>query len=52
MKISQAKVEHKKLIICSYKNNLYRLCVNTKEIIIKDLHSNFVQLLVQKLVIT
>jgi hypothetical protein len=43
------EVEHKNLIIFSYKNHLDRFNINTKQIIIKDLQHNFVQFLVPKL---
>jgi hypothetical protein len=48
---SHAEVEHKNLFF-SYKNHLVKFIINTKQFIIKDLHSNFVQLLVQKLGMT
>jgi hypothetical protein len=46
------KLRTKNLIIFSYKNHLVRFSINTQQIIIKDLHHNFVQFLVQKLVMT
>ena len=49
IKRSHAEVEYKNLIIFSYKNHLDRFSINTKQFIIKDLRSKFVQLLVQKL---
>jgi hypothetical protein len=49
---SHAEVEHKNLFIFCYKNHLGRFILNTKHFIIKDLHSNFVQLLTQNLDIT
>jgi hypothetical protein len=39
---SHAEIEHKNLIYFSYKNQLDRFRINTKQFIIKDLHSNFV----------
>jgi hypothetical protein len=42
---SHAGVEHKNLFIFSYKNHLDRFIINTKQFIIKDLHSNCVQIL-------
>jgi hypothetical protein len=39
------EVEHKNLILFSYKNHLDGFSISTKQFIIKDLHSNFVQLL-------
>jgi hypothetical protein len=47
-----AKVGLKNIIIFSYKNHLGRFCLNGKQFISKDLHHNFVQFLVQELVIT
>jgi phage gp36-like protein len=49
IKRSHAEVKHKNLIIFIYKNHLDRFITNTKQFIIKDVHSNFVQFLVQKL---
>jgi hypothetical protein len=42
---SHAEVEHKILIMFSYKIHLDRFSINTKQSILKDLHSNFVQFL-------
>jgi hypothetical protein len=39
---SHAEVEHKNLFIFSYTNHLDRFRINTKQFIIKDIHSNFV----------
>jgi hypothetical protein len=39
---SHAEIEHKNLIYFSYKNQFDRFRINTKQFIIKDLHSNFV----------
>jgi hypothetical protein len=47
-----AEVEHKSLIIFSYKNHFDRFYINTKHIISKDLLSNFMQFCVQELEIT
>jgi hypothetical protein len=49
IKISHAEVEHKSLFIFNYKNHLDRFIINTKQFIIKDLHSKFVKFLVQNL---
>jgi UDP-N-acetylglucosamine pyrophosphorylase len=46
---SHAEVEHKNIIIFSYKNHLDRYIINTKQFILKDLQQNFMQLLVQML---
>jgi hypothetical protein len=46
IKRSHAEVKHKNLFICSYKNHLGRFLINTKQFIIKDLHSNCVLFLV------
>jgi hypothetical protein len=46
IKISHAEVEHENLFIFSYKNHLGRFLINTKQFIIKDLHSNCVPFLV------
>jgi hypothetical protein len=46
------EVGHKNTIIFSYKNHLDRLCIKGKQFISKDLQHNFMQFLVQKLVIT
>jgi hypothetical protein len=43
------KVEHKNLFIFSYKNNLNRFNISTKQFMIKDLQHNFLQFLVQQL---
>jgi hypothetical protein len=45
---SHARVEHKNIFIFCYKNHLDKFIIKTKQFIIKDLHSNFVQFLVQK----
>jgi hypothetical protein len=47
-----AQVGHKNINIFSYKNHLGRFCINGKQFIQKDLLHNFVQVLVQELVIT
>jgi hypothetical protein len=52
IKRSHTEVEHKTLIIVSYKNHLDRFCINTKQFIIKDLQHKFVQFLVQVLDMT
>jgi hypothetical protein len=44
---SHAEFEHQNLIIFRYKNHLDRFNINTKQFIIKDLHSYSVQFLVQ-----
>jgi hypothetical protein len=49
---SRAEVEHKNLIVFSYKNHLDKFSITTKQFIIKDLQHNFVQFLVQKLATT
>jgi hypothetical protein len=49
IKRQHAEVGQKNLIILSYKNHLDRFCINTKQIILKDLQDNFVQYLVQEL---
>jgi hypothetical protein len=45
---SHEEVRHRNLLIISYKNHLDRLCINTKQIILKDLQYNFVQFLGQE----
>jgi hypothetical protein len=52
IKSQHAEVGQKNLIILSYKNHLDRFCINKKQFIQKDLQHNFVQFLVQELVIT
>jgi hypothetical protein len=52
IKIQYAKVGCKNLIIFSYKNHLCRFYRNGKHFYKKDLHHNFVQFLVQELVMT
>jgi hypothetical protein len=49
---SRAEVEHKNLIVFSYKNHLDKFSITTKQFITKDLQHNFVQFLVQKLATT
>jgi hypothetical protein len=49
IKRSYPEVENENLFIFSYKNHLGRFIINTKPFIIKDLHSSFVQFLVQHL---
>jgi hypothetical protein len=46
-----AEVGHKNIIIFGYKNHLGRFCRNGKQFLGKDLQHNFVQFLVQDLVI-
>jgi hypothetical protein len=48
-KKSHAEVEHKTLFIFSYKNHLGRFIINTKQIILQDLHSKFVPFFVHSL---
>jgi hypothetical protein len=50
LKDHMQKLSAKNPIFFSYKNHLDIFIINTKQIIIKDLHSNFVQFLVLKLV--
>jgi hypothetical protein len=45
-----AEVGHKNIIIIGYTNHLGRFCRNGKKFLENDLHHNFVQFLVQKLV--
>jgi hypothetical protein len=47
-----AQVGHKNINSFSYKNHLGRFYIKGKEFILKDLLHNFVQFLVQKLVMT
>jgi hypothetical protein len=47
-----AEVGHKNIIIFSYKNHIGRFYITRKQFIQKDLQHNFVQFLVQELVIT
>jgi hypothetical protein len=52
IKRQYAKVGCKNLNIFSYKNHLCRFCRNGKQFFKNDLHHNFVQFLVQELVMT
>jgi hypothetical protein len=52
IKRQYAEVGCKNLIIFSYKNHLCRFCTNGKQFFKKDLQHNFVQVLVQELVMT
>jgi 3-methyladenine DNA glycosylase Mpg len=52
IKRQHAQVGHKNINIFSYKNHLGRFCIKGKQFISNDLHHNFVQFLVQELVIT
>jgi hypothetical protein len=52
IKRQQAEVGHKNIIILGYKNHLGRFCRKGKQVLEKYLQHNFVQFLVQKLVMT
>jgi hypothetical protein len=49
---SHVEVEHTNIFIFIYKNHLGRFITNTKQFILKDVHSNLLQFVVHKLDMT